>query len=71
MIKCVKIDQDWLRKTTTLTNDSQSLLNKIQAAFYKNLTNTELATLLEGAGLAFDIQKCLKFQKSNMAVLKL
>ena len=30
-----------------------------------------LATLLEGAGLAFDIQKCLKFQKFIMVVLKL
>ena len=30
-----------------------------------------LATLLEGVGLAFDIQKCLKFQKSIMVVLKL
>ena len=27
-----------------------------------------LATLLEGAGLAFDIQKCSKFQKSNMMI---
>ena len=30
-----------------------------------------LATLLEGASLAFDIQKCLKFQKLIMVVLKL
>ena len=30
-----------------------------------------LATLLEGAGLAFDIQKCSNFQKSIMVVLKL
>ena len=30
-----------------------------------------LATLLEGASLAFDIQKCLKFQKYIMVVLKL
>ena len=30
-----------------------------------------LATLLEGAGLAFDIQNRLKFQKLIMVVLKL
>ena len=30
-----------------------------------------LATLLEGVGLAFDIQKRLNFQKSIMVVLKL
>ena len=30
-----------------------------------------LATLLEGVRLAFDIQKCLKFQKSIMVVLKM
>ena len=30
-----------------------------------------LANMLEGAGLLFDIQKCLKFQKSIMVVLEL
>ena len=39
---------------------------------YKDTCTLErLATLLEGAGLAFDIQKCSKFQKSIMVVLKL
>ena len=32
-------------------------------------TTLGLATLLEGAGLAFDIQKCSKFQKSMMIYL--
>ena len=30
-----------------------------------------LATLIEGVGLAFDIQKCSNFQKLIMVVLKL
>ena len=32
---------------------------------------TRLATLLEGAGLAFDFQKCSNFPKPIMVVLKL
>ena len=37
----------------------------------KKVISRRLAALLEGAGLAFDIQKCSKFQKSIMVVLKL
>ena len=38
---------------------------------FHNIFKLGLATLLEGVGLAFDIQKCSNFQKSIMFFLKL
>ena len=47
-------------------SDGRDMLNLYDIPLYGGL-----ATLLEGAGLALDIQKCSNFPQSIMVVLKL
>ena len=56
-------------KITSLVSYFDSIYFEID--LFKQLCQIGLATLLEGTCLAFDIQKCLKFQKSIEVVLKL
>ena len=63
----------------TCTRETRPVLDSFQnwrtrpfcfnARFKENYRG--LATLLEGAGLAFDIPKCLKFQKLIMVVVNI